>query len=82
MFAKPTTAEAVKKHADLMLARDGSDRVEAAKGATAITIGRALCDAAAGEDVDAFIAEANREYLSAEDSARLDRTVDERRRFH
>lgn len=65
-----------------MLARDGTDRVEAAKGATSITIGRALAPAAADEEVGAFIANVNRQYLSADDNARLDRTIDERRHAH
>lgn len=82
MMARPTAAAPVAKDDQLMLARDGSDRVEPAKGMTAITIGIALEAAAADEEFGAFIADACREYLSAEDNARLDRTIDERRHAH
>lgn len=79
MQARPTAAEALKKDDDLMLARDGSDRVEKAKGSTSITIGRALEDAKAGADVWAFIAIVNVRSLSADDTSRLYRTIDEGR---
>lgn len=80
MLAKPTTVTDVAKEEHLMLARDGSDRVEACRGATAISVGLAISAAKAGAAVDAFISPACREYLTAAESARLDRAIDEGRK--
>lgn len=82
MIARPTAAAAVTKDDQLMLARDGSARLEPVKGATSISIGKAFTGAAVDEEFDAFIAEDCRQYLSAQDNARLDRAIDERRHAH
>ena len=82
MFARPTCAAAVAKDDDLMLARDGTDRVEPAKGATSIVIGLALESGEVDEEIGALIAETNRSFLSVKDNVRLDRTIDERRHAH